>query len=92
MTAMIHPSPAEAQLTVACEAGRWTIYLAGDLYLEGRAHVLDVAGLLAERRVAQVTIDLGHVASVDSTGYESIDRAASVIESWGGTVKVVNVP
>jgi anti-anti-sigma factor len=81
----------DLRLTIACEADHWTIYVAGCLDLARRADIVNVAEVLADRRVSHVTIDLGRVTFIDTAGYESISRAAALIESGGGGVKVVNL-
>jgi anti-anti-sigma factor len=81
----------DLRLTIACEADHWTIYVAGCLDLARRADVVNVAEVLADRRVSHVTIDLGRVTFLDSAGYQSIARAAALIEAGGGDMKVVNL-
>ena len=81
----------ELQLTIACQADHWTMYLSGDLVDPQCRDIVDIAGVLAASRVPHLTVDLGAVTSVDSGGYQSIRDATAVIESGGGTVRVLHL-
>jgi anti-anti-sigma factor len=85
------PQSSDLRLTIACEADHWTIYVAGSLDLARRSDIVNVAEVLADRRVSHVTIDLGRITFIDTAGYKSIGQAAALIESGGGEVKVVNL-
>jgi len=76
--------------TIACNEGRWTVYPCGDLDLARRGAIANLAEVLVECQLPDITLDLSQVTFIDTAGYECIHRAVAVIEASGAVTRVVN--
>jgi anti-anti-sigma factor len=79
------------RLSLACEVDCWTISVFGELDLFRGVDLVEVVQVLKECRVVVLVIDLGQVTFADTAGYRSRGRAVCIIESGGGSVRVVNL-
>jgi anti-anti-sigma factor len=82
--------PSPFHFTIACNEGRWNVYLCGDFDLARRSAIANLAEVLVECQLPDITFDLRQVTFIDTAGYECIHRAVAIIESSGAEARVVN--
>ena len=82
--------PSPFHFTISCNEGSWTVYLSGDFDLARRSAIVNLAEVLVECQLPDVTLDLSQVTFIDTAGYECIYRAAAIIEASGSVARVVN--
>jgi anti-anti-sigma regulatory factor len=78
------------QLRIDPDADRSTMYIRGEVDVASRPDMVKLAGILLERHVLGIRIDLGHVSFIDTAGYRFIGCAVAALEAAGLTVQVTN--
>ena len=75
-------------LTVVSLGTRWSLSIAGSVDIDGGSQLIQVAGVLAERRVAAVDFDLIGVSFVDTAGWHSVQEARRMLDDAGVRTRI----